>query len=128
MADCTIKVKECKICNKDAHHFLLCPIKKAKTNSSVAWKNLASSMLAKKPPVLLQAQFVNIKQSIKVGAFFDLSFTDNYVTHRFAKKYRLQSRAIQLEVERIVGQKSSVSSNIYTVPIYFKGHIKELKC
>ena len=111
--------KPCKNCNKDSHHFLLCPKKKAKSNSNVA-KNLPASSYIwhqAKLLVLMQAQYVSTIHCPKVGTFLDLGSRDNYVTHRFAKKHRLQGKDIDLEVEGISGKKSYVHSKIYTVPI-----------
>ena len=81
-----------------------------------------------KLPVLLQAQFISTTHCSKVGTFLDLGLTDNYVTHKFAQKHKLQGRDINLEVEVIGGRKSYVQSKIDTVPIIVKGQTKEIEC
>ena len=68
-----------------------------------------------KLPVLLQAQFISTPPCSKVRTFLDLGSTDNYVTHKYAKKHKLHGEKVDLEVEGIGGKKSYVQSKVYTV-------------
>ena len=51
----------------------------------------------------------------------DLGSTDNYVTDKYARKNKLQSEDIDVEIEGIGGHKLSESTKIYTVPIIVGG-------
>ena len=106
--------RACKICEKDSHHFLLCLAKKAMTGSNVGKNKPASSCAGqlKKSSVLLQAQFVTTIHGFKIGMLLDLGSTDNYVTHKFAKRYNIQSKDINLKIGGI-GRKRSYSSSPY---------------
>ena len=63
-----------------------------------------------------------------MGTFLDLGSTDNYVTHKYAKKHKLHGEEVDLEVEGIGGKKSYVQSKVYTVPILIKGRAHEIEC
>ena len=84
----TIEGRACKNCEEDSHHFLLCPAKKAMTALNMAKNTPASSYAGqlKKSSVLLQAQFVTSLHGFKIGTLLNLGSTDNYVTHKFAKR------------------------------------------
>ena len=122
-AGCTVKGRACKKYQKDTHPFLLCPTKKARTDSNVAKNQPASSFAGKlmKSPVLLQAQFVTSIHDCRIGMLLDLGSTNNYVTHKFAKKNKLQSEDIDVEIEGITGDKLLDSTKIYTAPIIYGG-------
>ena len=96
------------------------------TGWNVAKNKPASSCAGqlKKSSVLLQAQFVTTIHGFKIGMLLDLGSTDNYVTHKFTKRYNLQSKDINLEIEGIGGKKSYVSSKIYTFPILIRGQVR----
>ena len=49
----------------------------------------------------------------KVGTFLDLGSTDNYVTHKYARKHNLHGENVDLEVEGIGGKKSYVKFTLF---------------
>ena len=104
--ECTVSGRTCKFCKKDSHHFLLCFKKPVKSSSKVA-KASASSLTAQSDnamlPVMLQAQFVPGLNGSKIGTLMDLASTDDYVTHRYAKKQNIPGEDVQLMVEGMGG-------------------------
>ena len=109
---------------------MLYPKKKAKSSSNVAKNNTSSAQVdcQSKLPVLLQTHFISTPHCSKVGTFLDLGSTDNYVTHKYARKHKLQGDIVDLDVEGIGGKKSYVQSKVYTVPILVKGKVHEIDC
>ena len=89
--NCTVSGRKCKICSQDSHHFLLCPKKPVtKSTSRAATMTVQSdhAML----PVMVQAQFVAAPDNSDIGSLMDLCSTDDYVTHKYAKKKNLLGR------------------------------------
>ena len=80
-----------------------------------------------KSTVLLQAQYVTSKHGCKIGTFLDLGSMDNYVKYRYAKKHKLKSEDIDLQIETIGGQKSHILSKLYTVPSIVWCQVRNLK-
>ena len=123
--DCTTKGRKCKICNQDSHHFLLCAKKPVKSGSNVAKtsSNTATGSQSKLP-VMLQAQFVTGVHNTKIGTLMDLCSTDDYVTHRYAKKRNFHGEDVELLVEGLGGKETFYKTKIYQVPVFDKNGVR----
>ena len=75
-------------------------------------------------PVMVQAQFVTGKDNTKIGTLMDLASTDDYITHRYAKKIGLHGEDVELIVEGIGGKETFYNSKIYQVPILDKNGVE----
>ena len=131
-AQCTVTGKSCKFCSKDTHHFLFCPTPKKKTTSAVAKISVHNSVDRSneqlQKPVLLQAKFISGPDGSRIGALLDLASTDDYVTHRYAKKHNLQGDPVLLTVSGIRASEFQIESKIYQVPIVIQGQRYEFPC
>ena len=128
-AQCTVKAKKCKFCSKEDHHFLLCPSKQVKASSNVASVTSNTAYCDQsKLPVLLQAQFVQGPSGNKIGALLDLCSTDDYVTHKYAKKHKLHGEQVELSVGGIGDNTMNISTMVYMVPIMVEGKFYEFPC
>ena len=129
-SECTVSGKACKFCSQDSHHFLLCAERKVNSSSNAAKISSATAQTnrSSKLATLVQAQYVSTPHGGKVGSLLDLCSTDDYVTHKYAKKNKLCGEPVELEVEGIGGNKSYISSKLYIVPILVEGKVKEIPC
>ena len=125
---CTYKGRPCKICSQDGHHFLLCPkaSKTAKTssNSTTMTAINGDGML----PVLLQMQYVFTPGGSGVGTLLDLASTDDYVTHRYARKNKLHGADVDLIIEGMGGEEKFYKTKLYRVPIKHGDVVYEIPC
>ena len=125
---CTYKGRPCKICSQDGHHFLLCPkaSKSAKTssNSTTMTAINGDGML----PVLLQMQYVFTPGGSGVGTLLYLASTDDYVTHRYARKNKLHGDDVDLIVEGMGGEEKFYKTKLYRVPIKHGDEVYEIPC
>ena len=128
--DCTMTGRKCKLCSNDSHHFLLCSKKPLIKSSSRVAK--VSSMTAQSEqamlPVMVQAQFVSGLDGSKIGTLMDLCSTDDYVTHRYAKKHHLSGETVEVMVEGMGGKNTHYETKMYMVPIMVKGQKYEFPC
>ena len=124
---CTVSGKRCKFCSLDTHHFLLCPSKSAIKSSANA-VTMSVSGNGELLPVMVQAQYVVSPDGSKVGTLMDLCSTDDYVTHRYARKNNLCGHDVELIVEGMGGNESFVSTKLYKVPIMVESKCVELLC
>ena len=127
---CTVASYKCKLCAKDSHHFLLC-FKKPPTKSSSKVAKVAT-MTAKNTntmlPVMVQAQFVTGCDKSEIGTLMDLCSTDDYVTHRYAKKNHLSGEHVELVVEGMGGKNTYYETKVYMVAIMIQGKKYEFPC
>ena len=93
------------------------------TVSNMAKNTLVSSSdgQRKTPACLLQAQYLTSIHGFKVGTLLNLGSNTNNVTNKFAQRYNLPGKDVNLEIEGIGGKETYVSSKVYTVPILI-GH------
>ena len=126
-ADCQRAVRACKICQEKSHHFLLCPKKRVATNTSLTKSMIGSSEL---PPVMVQTSFVSIGRGMKkLGAMWDLCSTDDYITHKVARRLGLQGTDVELVVEGIKGVEHVERTKLYDVPVLdMKGTSSIFQC
>ena len=118
--NCTVKSRKCKFCDSDSHHFLLCTKKQIKSSSNVSSGTNFSFGSKCLSPVLVQAQFVDGVENSRIGTLLDLGSTDDYVTHRYAKRKQFPSEDVDLIVEGIGGKVSHYKTKVYQVPIFDK--------
>ena len=93
-------ITKCRICSGTCHHFLLCPRRKASTNSTITKTMTSKTNLL---PVMVQTAFVKTPKGVGLGAMFDLCSTDHYITHKKAKKLGCKGQEVELIVEGIKG-------------------------
>ena len=74
-------ITKCRICSGTCHHFLLCPRRKASTNSTITKTMTSKTNLL---PVMVQTTFFKTPKGVGLGAMFDLCSTDHYITHKKA--------------------------------------------
>ena len=137
---CKRKIR-CHNCKEFDHHGLLCPKPrkndKSKNNTSITKTNYVNSkedagnsLL----PVMCQAQFVKVlssdkKFSLSLGSVFDTYSTDNYITHKFAKKLGYVGRDRLLSVEGFNKIKTTFETALYTVVLVdLQGNRHEYEC
>ena len=106
----------CRSCKELGHHSLLCPTKFAQTSTGSATPKTMTSA-TNLPPVLLQTALLSGEGRAKHGVMFDLCSTDDYVTHELTKRLGFEGVHVKLIVEGIAGNKTSMSTMIYTVKI-----------
>ena len=118
--NCTVNSKNCKFCDKDSHHFLLCPKKsfKSLTNVTSSSHKVVTTQIL--PPVLVQAQFIDWVENSKIGTLMDLCSTDDYVTHRYARRKGFPCEDVDLIIEGVGGKQSRYRTKVYQVPIFDK--------
>ena len=129
--ECTVSGRTCKICKQDRHHFLLCskkPVKSSSKVSSVSATSLAAQSDNAMLPVMLQAQYVPGLNGSKIGTLMDLASTDDYVTHRYAKKHNIPGEDVQLMVEGMGGKNTFYETKVYMVPIMVGKEKYEFAC
>ena len=122
---CTVTGKKCKFCSRETHHFLLCP-NPVKSSSNVAKLNTTSTNSMS--PVLIQAQYVAAPDGSKIGTLLDLCSTDDYVTHKYAKKMHLEGKNVDLLIEGMGGKESRLMTKLYKVPIMVNGSMQIIPC
>ena len=94
---CTAKVRNCQSCKEDTHHVLLCPKVKTKTNCAIKVTLVGKLGLS---TIQMQTTFVKSLQGIKLGTYWDLGNSDNYIT-RMAKRLGLKGVDIEIQMEGI---------------------------
>ena len=68
--------------------------------------------------VMVQAQFVAAPDNSDIGSLMDLCSTDDYVTHKYAKKKNLPGEDVDLLVEGMGGKETYYRTKLYMVPIW----------
>ena len=110
-------ITKCRICSGTCHHFLLCPRRKASTNSTITKTMTSKTNLL---PVMVQTAFVNTPKGVGLGAMFDLCSTDHYITHKKAKKLGCRGQEVELIVEGIKGVEYTEHTMLYEVTLVDK--------
>ena len=123
---CTVNGRKCKLCSKDTHHFLLCPKPVAKSSSNTA--TLATTSIESLSPVLVQSLFVDAPDGSKIGSLLDLCSTDDYVTHKYARRMHLDGEEVELLIEGMGGKQTHCSTKLYMVPIVVAGTENIIPC
>ena len=101
--------RKCRFCEKEnAHHFLLCSkfqVKK-KGSSNLAAKVGCSDVVDKQgqslpnlSPVMLFTTYVKTEKGCRLGSLIDNGSTDDYITHKAAKKLNLIGQPVDLLTE-----------------------------
>ena len=136
------RTTRCYNCKETDHHGLLCAKKRAKNKSknhvSLAKSNsnfVNDQADVSLPPVMCQVMYVKAlsadkKASIALGAVWDSYSTDNYITHKQAKKLELIGRreAI-LSVEGFNKHVSEIETTLYPVEVVdLFGKVQEVLC
>ena len=122
--------RKCRFCDKENdHHFLLCERFQVKR---IGASNLASLVgcakvrtehedcLPNLPPVMLYTTFVKTEFGYKLGSLIDNGSTDDYITHKAARKLNLIGYPIDLTTEGFGGAEIHVKTYVYQVPIFDK--------
>ena len=122
--------RKCRFCEKEnAHHFLLCSKfqVKAKGTSNLAnrvgcsgTKDKMGQALPNMPPVMLYTLYVKSENGCRLGSLIDNGSTDDYVTHKAAKKLGLVGQPVDLVTEGFGGTEVMIQTSVYQVPIYDK--------
>ena len=127
-ASCKKNIK-CYHCKDQDHHGLLCGKRKVKSknNTSLVKANFNFTVQDSQgtgvlPPVMCQVMFVKAlsqdkRYSLSLGAVFDSYATDNYITHKHAKKLGLEGRAVALSVEGFNKNVTELDTFRYSVPV-----------
>jgi hypothetical protein len=124
---CTISGRKCKFCSQDSHHFLLCPKKPVvKSASRAATMSVQSDQVML--PVMVQAQFVTAPDNSSIGSLMDLCSTDDYVTHKYAKKKNLPGEDVELVVEGMGGKETYYKTKLCMVPIMVQKERYDIPC
>ena len=79
-------------------------------------------------PVMVQAQFVAAPDNSDIGSLMDLCSTDDYVTHKYAKKKNLLGEDFDLLVEGMGGKETYYKTKLYMVPIIVQEERYEIPC
>ena len=116
--------------SKDKHHFLLCSKKPPSKSSSSAAKAASLTVQSDQNmlPVMVQAQFVTGGDMSKVGTLMDLCSTDDYVTHKYARKKHIPGEDVELVVEGMGGKETFYQTKLYMVPIIVGEVRHEIPC
>ena len=130
--------RKCRFCNKeDDHHFLLCSQfqVKAKGSSNLAKRvgyidttDKQGQSLPHMPPVMLYTMFVKSDNGCRLGSMIDNGSTDDYVTHKAAKKLGLLGQPVNLVTEGFGGSEVKFQTFVYQVPVYDKFGNRHLLC
>ena len=122
--------RKCKFCNKENdHHFLLCSKfhVKAKTTSNLSEKVNVADIKDKKgevlphmPPVMLYTTYVLSDNGCRLGSLIDNGSTDDYVTHKAARRLGLVGQPVDLITEGFGGTEVRIQTYVYQVPVYDK--------
>ena len=125
-ADCKTEIRQCKNCKEKSHHILLCPKTKTIGNSTQT-KSLVGT--SSSDPMLMQTTFVNTSYGCKLGTYWDLGSSDNYITNKMARKLGLQGSEREIEVEGIKRQTHIETTNLYDLLIVDNdGHEHQIQC
>ena len=117
---------QCSVCSQTNHCAELCSQKKAITKLAKTHTSLATTPL---PPVLLQTNFINSANGVKLGAMWDLCSTDDYITFSKAEELGLQGKDVVLTVEGIGSVEETTPTKIYDVPVFTrKGKKRIYQC
>ena len=108
--ECKTDIRPCRDCKEKTHHNLLCPKKKTIANStqtkSMIGKNSSS-------PMLMQTTFVNTESGVRLGTYWDLGSSDNYITRKMATRLGLEGTEVEIEVEGIKRQTHVENTMLY---------------
>ena len=127
LATCTVRDRLCRICSAKDHHFLLCPSKKSNSNlcSTKAMIGNGSTL----PLVMVQTGYVSAECGPRLGAMYDLCSTDDYITHKCAKRNGFEGIDVELIIEGIAGSEVKIETKLYTVYLVDdEAKVHELPC
>ena len=80
-------------------------------------------------PVMVQTAYVKSPGGIKIGVMFDLCSTDNYITHKRAKRLGCEGVDVELIVEGIKGVEYTENTKLYEVSLTDKtGTVHTYQC
>ena len=107
------------------HHGLFCSKRRIKSKNNASLAKSSFTVQDGKgvlPPVMCQVTFVRAfskdgNYSLILGAVFDSYATDNYITHKHARKLGLEGRATALSVEGFNKQVTELDTFRYAVPV-----------
>ena len=108
-----MEIRQCKNCKEKSHHILLCPKMEASGNS------IQTKFLVGTPsslPMLMQTAFITLYR-YKLGTYWDLGSSDNYITKKMAKTLGLKGLEKEIEVEGIRRQKLIKVTALYEILI-----------
>ena len=123
---CRKSIGNCRHCSEANHHHLLCPKRKTITKSTITKTMIGNTNLL---PVMVQTAYVKTPGGIRIGAMFDLCSTDNYITHKRAKRLGCEGVDVELIVEGIKGVEYTENTKLYEVSLTDKtGTIHTYQC
>ena len=127
LATCTVKDRFCRNCSAKDHHFLLCPSKKSNSNLCSTKSMIGDGSML--PPVMVQTSYVSAKCGTRLGTMFDLCSTDDYITHKCARRNGFEGIDVVLIIEGIAGSEVKIETKLYTVHLVDnEGEVHELPC
>ena len=74
-------------------------------------------------PVIVQTDYVRTPSGYRLGAMFDLCSTDNYITHKKARRLGCSGVEVELSVECIEGMVYREQSLLYNVSLIDKNQM-----
>ena len=93
---CTAKLRNCRSCKEDTHHVLLCPKINTQSNCTIKVTLVGKVGLL---TILVQTTWVMLLQGMKLGTYWDLGSSDNYITKKMAKKLGLKGVDVEIQTE-----------------------------
>ena len=75
-------------------------------------------------PVMVQTAYINSFGGVRLGAMFDLCSTDDYITHKMARRLGCKGVDVELVVEGIKGVEHTEQTKLYEVPVVDKSFNK----
>ena len=127
LSTCTVRDRLCRICSAKDHHFLLCPSKKSNSNLCSTKAMIGNSSTL--PLVMVQTSYVSAECGARLGAMYDLCSTDDYITHKCARRNGFEGTDVELIIEGIAGSEVKIETKLYTVYLVDdEAKVHELPC
>merc|ERR1711888_206449 len=78
---------------------------------------------------MVQTAYVNTPEGVRMGTMFDLCSTDNYITHKKARRLGCEGMEVELIVEGIKGVEYTENTMLYEVSLADKtGTVHTYQC